>query len=289
MGTSPSVDVPITISSSGPTPPSGAVAAGFTTLAANYDFTQPLPAGWLDCYPGDGAAHQWYQGLWWHSSEPPCGSIFQTFDSAAGSNVLDLQWLHSYGTAGTGLTTIDTLSHTNPAAVSDFPNAYYEIVYRVTPTVTPTGPSTAFWTWGSNNISGPIEWDFIETYGNLFGGYDAGVHNWGNGEKGTQFIWQGTSSLPAGYDPTQYHSYAFRLTSDGATQMSGCSYVDGTLIRCVNPQAIGAEFAQRNFLIVNNGLTDAAQTDMYVKTIRVWSCAAWKTTMCNGTVLTGAP
>ena len=39
VGTSPSVDVPITISSSGPTPPAGAVAAGFTTLAANYDFT----------------------------------------------------------------------------------------------------------------------------------------------------------------------------------------------------------------------------------------------------------
>src|SRR6266851_8606107 len=63
MGTSPSVDVPITISSSGPTPPPGAVAAGFTTLAANYDFTQTLPANWLGC-PDDGLTHQWYQLDW---------------------------------------------------------------------------------------------------------------------------------------------------------------------------------------------------------------------------------
>jgi hypothetical protein len=74
--------------------------------------------------------------------------------------------------------------------------------------------------------------------------------------------------------------------------MSACAYVDNTLIACQNPQAVGAEFNQRNFLIVWNGMGDATltqQTDMYVKTIRVWSCTNWQSTMCNGTVLTGAP
>jgi len=31
------------------------------------------------------------------------------------------------------------------------------------------------------------------------------------------------------------------------------------------------------------------QTDMYVKSYRVWSCANWKTTQCNGPVLTTSP
>jgi hypothetical protein len=294
MGTSPSVDVPITISSSAPTPPPGAVAAGFTTLAANYDFTQTLPVNWLGCYPYDSNPHQWYQGLWWYPDEPPC-NIKQVNDSVARSNVLDLQWLPSYGTAGTGFLAMETLSH-DTTKVTDFPNAYYEIVYRVTPTVANnTGaPLTAFWTWGTASArggSGPIEWDFVETYGLNFGQYDAGIHNWGN-NAGLPYLWQGTSSLPSGYDPTQYHTYAGRLTSDGSTLMSACSYVDNTLIACVNPQAAGAEFNQRNFLIVNNGMSNATatlQTDMYVKSIRVWSCANWQTTMCNGTVLTGAP
>jgi hypothetical protein len=296
MGTSPSVDVPITISPSGPTPPPGAVAAGFTTLAANYDFTQPLPANWLGCAPFDGNTHQWYQGLWWYSSEPPC-NITQVGDSVAASNVLDLQWLPSYAGQGTqDYLVMSTLSH-DTTKVTDFPNAYYEIVYRVAPTVPDpnSSPLTAFWTWGTDSArggSGPIEWDFIETYGSNFGAYDAGIHNHGNSDLGTQFVFQGTSSFPAGYDPTQYHTYAMRITSDGSTQMSACSYVDGTLIACANPQAVRAEFNQRNFIIVWNGAGGqpvTQKTDMYVKSVRVWSCANWKTTMCNGTVLTAAP
>ena len=93
MGTSPSVDVPITISSSGPTAPPGAVAAGFTTLAANYDFTQPMPAGWLGCSPDDGQTHQWYQQP---NNTFPC-NIAQTTDPSTGGSVLNIQWLPSYG------------------------------------------------------------------------------------------------------------------------------------------------------------------------------------------------
>jgi hypothetical protein len=191
---------------------------------------------------------------------------------------------------------METLSH-DGTKVTDFPNAYYEIVYRVTPTVADStnDPLTIFWTWGTaaaRGGPGPIEYDYIENYGANFGSYDAAIHNWGNNQNGSQYLWQGRSSLPSVYDPTHYHTYAGRLTSDGSTLVSACSYVDNNLIACKNPQAAGAEFNQRNFLIVNNGMSNATvtqQTDMYVKSIRVWSCANWQTTMCNGTVLTGAP
>jgi hypothetical protein len=38
------------------------------------------------------------------------------------------------------------------------------------------------------------------------------------------------------------------------------------------------------------GLVNAyTEEDMFVKSIRVWSCASWQTSFCNGKVLTGAP
>jgi hypothetical protein len=298
MGTSPSVDVPITISSSGPTPPPGAVAAGFTTLAANYDFTQTLPANWLGCYSStggyDNGPHQWYQGNFWHSKEPPC-NISQAFDSVAGSNVLDLGWLPSYAGQGTeDEVEITTESH-DTTQVTDFPpNVYLEIVARVSPlAANPTNfPQSGFWTWGTlasrDTNHAPIEWDILELYGASAACCDAAIHNWGNPGVGVPYLWQGSSSLPSGWDPTQYHTYAVRTTSDGSSVMSGCAYVDGNLIRCVNPQAIGAEFNLRNYILLWNG-SSTQQLDMYVKSVHVWSCANWQTTMCNGTVLTGAP
>jgi hypothetical protein len=42
-----------------PAVPAGVQPAGFTTLAANYDFTQPLPSNWLGYSPLDGQRHQW--------------------------------------------------------------------------------------------------------------------------------------------------------------------------------------------------------------------------------------
>jgi hypothetical protein len=52
--------VQVVPAASSPAVPAGAQAAGFTTLAANYDFTQPLPSNWLGCSPWDG---QPYHGI----------------------------------------------------------------------------------------------------------------------------------------------------------------------------------------------------------------------------------
>src|ERR1700730_17424147 len=95
-GTSPPVTVPITIPSSGPTPPAEAVAAGFTTLAANYDFSQPFYAtqsNWLDCTGALTGAS--VPSATWHWGNPglrpslPC-NINQATDPVTGQPVLDI-------------------------------------------------------------------------------------------------------------------------------------------------------------------------------------------------------
>ena len=273
--------------------PAGAAAAGFTTLAANYDFTQPLSAGWLGCAPFNSNAHQWYQGQWWYSAEPPC-DITQVTDTAAGTKVLAIKYAPAYASAGTNGLYMSTMSH-DTSKVTDFPNAYYEITYRITPTLDKS--YTALWTWSQRSAKGgpgPIEWDFIETYGTWLGGYDAAIHTWAHNSG--SYVWQGTNNLQVGYDPTQYHTYAGRVTSDGSTQISICSYVDGNLIKCKSVDApVSTDFTNRNALIVGNGTccgtgaNPSGETTMYIKSIRVWSCADWQTTMCNGTVLTAGP
>ncbi len=302
-GISAPVDVPITVTgSSGPPPPPGATAAGFTTLAWNDDFTQSQPANWIDCFPSDGQVHRWYMGrVFYGSSATPCGSTAQVIDPLTGQLAVDVQWQASYAASvPIGFNTIETIGYADTSKVTDFPNAYFEIVARITPAFVgnQTPPLQAFWTWGTADAQAPgtrspIEQDFIEVYGANSGCCDAGIHNWGNGNNPNAFIWVGANQLPNGFDFTQYHTYAGRVTSNGSTQMFMCSYVDGNLLQsCVNSNPTAAEFNYRNYLIVNNGRGSATFPDtvhFYIKSIRVWSCANWQTTMCNGSVLTGAP
>jgi hypothetical protein len=290
-GANPSADLSVNVVTPVSTPAAASVA-GFNTLAGNYDFTQPLPAGWLGCAPFDSNAHQWYQGQWWYANEPPC-DITQGTDPLTNAMTLVMNWQPSYASAGTGGQYMSTLSHDNNK-VTDYPNAYYEITYRITPTLDKS--YTALWTWTQRAAqgvgAGPIEWDFIETYGQWLAGYGATIHTWAHNAD-TNGVW--SNSLPSGYDPTQYHTYAGRITSDGSTQISFCSYLDGNLMKCQNVgNPISSDFTNRNALIVGNGtccgnVNTTGQTTMYIKSIRVWSCAKWQTEMCNGTALTAAP
>jgi hypothetical protein len=293
MGTSPSVDVPITISSSGPTPPPGAVAAGFSTLAFNSDFAQPFYAtqsNWLGCYsPTSGfptGTYQWYQGGWNDANEPPCNAN-QVFDSVAGSNVLDVQWQPSYNNQYSRNNIVIQTENHDTTKVADFGSAYFEAALRLTAATNPNHvPVGAFWTWGTESSRGrasPIEWDFVEFYDDP-GCCGGSIHNWGNNNDPSQSIWV----VPAGFDPTVYHTYGFRITSDGSTQIEGCGYLDGKLMGCIDAKATTTEFNLRNYVVIQNGGTTSV-SDLYIKYVRVWSCANWQTTMCNGTVLTGAP
>jgi hypothetical protein len=303
-GGDPSDDLSVNIVAAGSAPevPAAARAAGFTTLAANYDFSQPLyskQSNWLDCSNND-TTKVWHRG-WNLSNRVPC-NIFQTTDPVTGDKVLDLQWLVSFSDPGdpnNNKVIMETTNlNVNPAATTDFPNAYYEVVYRVGQAKIPNDhcfPLHAFWSWSTQHAQGtgeaPIEWDTVETYGECGGGkgVSGAVHNWGADFH--RFIWE-TPDVPASYDPTQYHTYALRITSNGTTQTEGCGYLDSVLLGCTPANPRGSQYQQRNFLIINNGAgnsTNVRNNDLYVKSIRVWSCADWKTTMCNGNVLTGAP
>jgi hypothetical protein len=272
--------------------PVGAQAAGFTTCAANYDFTSSAYANtstWLDCA---GATNpQWYHTIWWAAASPPC-TVQIVNDSVAGSNVLDFTWLPSYGTKGgstNGFQAMETMIHDGSIA-TDFPDAYIEIEYRITPVLANTYSSLYTWTrLGALGTGAIIEWDDIETYGTTRYADDAACHNWSNGSGCNGFLWHGSGPS----DISQYHKYAMRITGDGSTAIYACSYVDGNFIgHCVNGVPNAGEFSVRNFLIVGVGSYSgqpSGQVDMLVKSIRVWSCANWRTTMCSGTVLTGAP
>jgi len=80
------------------------------------------------------------------------------------------------------------------------------------------------------------------------------------------------------------------ITSDGATEIYGCSFVDDIFQGCRAAQAASDAglFTSRNRIIVSagsNSATAAANIDLDIQYINVYSCANWKTQMCNGSAL----
>jgi hypothetical protein len=310
--------LPLTISvqppSSGPSVPSEAATAGFTTLAANYDFSQPLYAtqsNWLDCSGTDiNPAHQWHAGIWW-STPPgqggiPC-NIHQVTDPIYGNTVMNFKWLSSYDSYGnTGAANFVQMETINKNANyhTDFPvGLYIEAVYRTTlidSRSNSSGPNSIYtWTTAAAHSSGfgPIEMDVTELYGGRGGYSNAGVGNHGNGLGGFTYTSYGTNKLPSGYAVTRFHKYGMLETTDGTSQIWGCSYVDDILQSCRPMGTPGTppnsfDFTNRNFLIVGGGAsnTPSKSNDTYFQYIRVWTCSNPTNGMtCSGPVVTGRP
>jgi hypothetical protein len=294
-GTSPPVNIPITISSSAPTE---ATAAGFTTLAANYDFSQPFYAtqsNWLDCTNTNSS-------LIWHWGSPgitpvfPC-NINQRIDPSTGQTVMDLQYLASYSSYGqsgnNNYVSMQTIIRSGAAAAT-FPNMYLEAVYRIDSVYSSGGNTsgpTGVWQWMQNHT---IELDFGELYGSSNGFGLFGWHNW---ETNTGAgIWVSYDSgynhyIPAGWRPTDYHKYSALLTSDGTTARWVCAYIDDVLQGCGNPGATSAQYTDREWLLAwvgSNNLGPLVDTNLYIQYIRVWSCANWASQMCNGSTLSNS-
>jgi hypothetical protein len=304
----------IAVQSRSPRPfaPSPAVAAGFSTLAADYDFSQPLYAtqsNWLDCSGTDtNPAHQWHAGIWW-STPPgqggiPC-NINQVTDPVYGNIVMDFKWLSSYDRYGkTGAANFVQMETINTSASShtDFPvGLYIEAVYRTTlidRESDGSGPNTIYtWTTKAAHSTGlgPVEMDVTELYGGRGGYSNAGVINHGNGSGGFTYTSYGTNKLPSGYDVTQFHKYGMLETTDGTSQIWGCSYVDDILQGC-QPMGTPArrpnsfDFTNRNFLIMGGGAnnTPSKSNDTYFEYVRVWTCPnPTNGTTCSGPMLTG--
>ena len=235
-GMSPPVDTPVTIPSSNGTAcaigpsytgqiPAAAAAAGFTTCAANYDFTNtsnftnngnPYNFSqintWLDCA---GATNPlWYYGA--SSNVAPCGDASIANDS--GTNALQLTLTPSDMAAGHNLFSILTAvihsgnGTTTPATGTTFPEQYYaeSKIRMVTPDSNMSGSGhllTDFWMNSATGNSPYMEFDIIEQY-SVTG--DAGGTN-----EGLSFFPEShsaNSSVIPGYNHNQYHVFGERVT-----------------------------------------------------------------------------
>jgi hypothetical protein len=282
--------------------PAGAQAAGFTTLAANYDFSQSLYAtqsNWLDCTGGN-------DSLSWHAGEPGIGpgsqvacNIFQGADPSTGDTVMHFQYLASYGsgivngqTRWMGMETKDENTGFVNAAFNNF---YVESVYRLGAT---NGDNAAnqldgpngVWSWNSGSSGGSFEFDFTELYADRNGYADAGAGLHGPAGGGIFYTSYGSNNLPAGYSETAYHKYGALLTSDGSTHTYVCDFVDDIQQGpCFDMGISGGDtsmYTTKAWLIVsmeNHNVQPSANYDLYVKYIKVWTCSA--VTPCNGSTL----
>jgi hypothetical protein len=313
-GGNPSADLSVQIVPAAPPIPAGAQAAGFTTLAANYNFSEPLyanNANWLGCWPQDGNPHQFYQqgnGPGFPTAPPPCSNIAQIFDSqaanGAGANVMNFHWrgsdFHRTNTGACGnhadqlndqFQSIQT-ANSATTQITDFPpNIYVEVRYRLAQAYPPVDSgycftdASAFYMWPSNTNNGwsnSIERD-IGDFGQD-NSIVSNVINWIN-SAGT---WPMCANGPCvSGNLNVYHTWGRRITSDG-NRIESCQYIDGQFQVCRDEAANATQLILRWLLIFQNGNV-SIDRDAYVEYIHVWSCANWQTTQCDGLVLAGAP
>jgi hypothetical protein len=141
--------------------------------------------------------------------------------------------------------------------------------------------SAAFWTWTTGGTGGPEEQDFA-----LFNG---------NGQL-VQAIWVPggpffTQAISYFNDDSIYHKYGYRVTSDPSNSaITICAYLDDVFQACRALPFGGAAsaFTMRHSPILQIGAMNAS-VSMFVKYVRMWTCASWKTQQCNEPVLNGPP
>ena len=316
----PSADLSVQIVPAGPQVPAGAQAAGFTTLAANYDFSQPkyasqsnyLTCGVLSSNAGSVTTDFWQEVDGNGLSTMPCdiNQITDTGPNGDGSTVLELGWQPGY--TGGGLPGLQQM-HTRTI----FPiNSYVEIMGRVqdTPDITTypyedPGNYTLLWAWNSpgfepdvNENFGPSNWP-PGGVGQGNANTAAMMHQWPS--QAVVALWQ------AQFDVRQYHKFGLRLTgnsSDGGTQ-AFCMDYDGVRTSC-NTLGIptGASAIRYNWLLTDGAICNSGTSQhsggtgfgdfscvvsrriaYRVKYIRIWSCSSWQTGVCATGPITSNP
>ena len=294
--------------------PPVAANAGFTTLAANYDFSSPSYAdpntNWLDCNDSDNSKI-------WHLGSPgvPAGNTFggcaihQKFDSVAGVNVINVHLdvntnpCNSWGAYCS--TSMETRNENGFVGTATYPNKYYETVVRNEGAFSDTTFNSPQGVWEWNDCASGclgIEGDVVELQYDSNGYGNDGVINWGHGNcsSGDCFgAWTSyccnNPNVPPGWSSTAYHKYGMLTTSDGATAITMCWFIDDVLQSCSDvPNVQGYEFTERKFLIATayaaggdgqgtgNGPGIIESRDFDVQYIHIYSCGQWPTQMCNG-------
>jgi hypothetical protein len=304
-GTSPSVNVPITISGvcNNPAVPHPAQVAGFTTLAYCADFTQQNAtnnvvngvsqtmvwttlANWLDCAGASKSLAQWsLNGS--NGKTNTCSGISVANDATAGSNVLKITQTPADG--GAAIESIATVAN-GGVNYELFPgtNSYAEVKYRLNTAdennIPASGQGNVVFDWWSMFYNGGLEIDFIETWGGAPGTWSpsGGFLDWNNSSNRPS---SGGGNYIAPTFDSNYHTFGSLMTSNGSSGAVGqCSYADGvaamTTCHYIIPSE-ASEYTQSNYLLLWNGAAQAATLTgnvvVYIEWIRVWSCAGWLT------------
>jgi hypothetical protein len=285
--------------------PAEAAAAGFTHCAANFDFSQPTYArlsDWFDC-DGTNSNVLWHSGSAGITFVNPC-NIQQKVDTdpVTGMQVTveNFKWLTSYGdAAGTlyqanqiGGQTFNNWTHSPTFTVGNY---YVETVNRLEgPACTSCPPNSGgpddvyMWGYYGSPDGGGLEIDVCELNTIGFGAGNCG--GCANSSSGYWTSWgPNRRNLVARYSVFDYHTYGTLLTSDGATNKYACMYVDHVLQNDSGCQiAQTNHFNNRSWVLVSGGSNSGTATqniDFDVQYIRVWSCDAYQTSMCNGSTL----
>lgn len=254
----------------GESAPAQAVAAGFTTCAANFDWTQSTGASWLpSAFAFSGAVSttaNWLDctafgtspTLPFHNASTPtslCGPSNIAVATDGGTQVLQMTNSSNAASGDQNLQISNQVSggYSVVPGTFTFPfGAYIEVKYRIVSIVS-NGDENGPYTWSNGGSSGGGYYYGIniETFANGFADFDSGGGS-------TAFPWVYMSTNPSfsncntnpppgfvctptvsGYAVTQYHRYGLLLTQDGATAQYVCYYIDGQLQSCNGP--IGSE------------------------------------------------
>ena len=302
--------------------PAGAQAAGFTQCAGNYDFsvtgnfTSPGSSGvatynwatlssWLDC----AGASNWL--LWFNPSTGggSCADVKIQTDSVTGKQTLFQSVAAANSPQGSGVVLQNELNSyvTGTGPGTAYPEGVYiDMYYRWEGILTAYNQETLVggpYTVSKNCCAVDFfEWDWNEQAmkPGLTFGY-TGSHNvgWGN------FTGQGTNVgdqhefwQQSSFNPTQYQNYGIRITTDGNTNWSMCSYLSGTFLGCggvftaSKAVAVADQPNDVKFSVLTGNL--ANDIHLWTQRLTIWTCPSWspsnQTGQCNNSpVLSGPP
>ncbi len=295
--------------------PVEAANAGFTTLAGNYDFSSPAYAdpntNWLDC--GDNNNTQI-----WHTASPGIGSIncniHQKVDTLDGSTVMSTVLdATAVASACSGFSSGDhrcsvsmmTQNDSSRVVTAGFPHHYMETVTRIEHTYSDTDdiPSGSVWEWWYPGATCGTELDNVELSSDKGGFGNDGSPDYcdsGNNITAWTSYAPNNTKIPSGWSPTAYHKYGMLDTSDGASTIYLCWFIDDVLQGCNNQGSNSGlqsqQYVARHFLVTTvyaagDGVPFAGPRVQDTKYIRVWTCPTWTSTdssptgMCNGSTL----
>lgn len=289
--------------------PGPATKAGLTYCAANFDFSQALPANFFGLYNGTYAN----SGSTFYQVDVDAGvnilagnNIGQNSDPSTGRLTWHIHWDHTLclphcsSTSGTrGLYAFQTQS--GPCCgLLDFPQGHYvEVRFRFG-TPGPWGfnnqaPDMAVWEWSSAHSSGAsgnsIERDWMEVGpdAGTGSGSDSATHLWGTaGSGGSQFNCCNINGI-GGFGGV-YHTVGMLATTNGTNTTETCFFLDGALQAACAPDGASTTAVQnfRQYLIVWFG-NYSVDNDLYIDYMRVFSCPSWATTQCAGNIVTTYP